>query len=81
MGGWATYSSEPIIRHTLPKWSLFNDGAAVNQSCSSLHSATFLLRGRAIARPSCVYTVIIDVVDGGIVDNNGEFVNFSFLFT
>ena len=33
----------------------------MNRSCTSLHSATFFLRGRAIARPSCVY---IDNNDG-----------------
>ncbi len=41
------------------------------------------MRGRAIARPSCVYYLSTggDIVDNdGIVDNNGEFVNFSFLF-
>ena len=34
------------------------------------------MRGRAIARPSCVYTVDHDdIVD--IIDNSGEFVNFT----
>ena len=40
-----------------------------------------LLRGRAIARPSCDYTVDNDDNIVGIVDNNGEFVNFHFIFT
>ena len=62
----------------LPKRSLFNDGAAVNLSCSSLHSTSVSLRGRAIARPSCVYTVDTGGNIASIVDNNGEFVSFHF---
>ena len=46
--------------------SLFNDGAAVNLSLIILHSTN-----RA---------AIITVDTGGIVDNNGEFVNFHFFF-
>ncbi len=42
-------------------------GAAVNQSLITLHSTSVCLRGRAIATPSCVYTVNTDV--GSIVDN------------
>ncbi len=47
-----------------------------------LHSTT-VMRGRAAARPSCVYIVGVDVgiVDNdGVVDDNGEFVNFHFFF-
>ena len=52
--------------------SLFNDGTAVNQSLTVLHSAT-VMRGRAVARPSCDYTVDIGGIVDGTVDNNGEF--------
>ena len=78
MGGQLT-AVNPSLEPALPKWSLFNDGTAVNLSLITLHPTSVSLRGRAVAMPSCDYTVILDVVDGN-VDNNGEFDQFSFLF-
>ncbi len=70
------------LDHTALALSLFQDGAAVNLSLIILHSAT-VMRGRAVARPSCVYTVdaagVIVAADGNI-DDNGEVCRFSFLF-
>ena len=68
------HCSQPVMYFALPKRSLFNDGTAVNQSLIILHSAT-VMRGRAVARPSCDYTVYNG---GNIVDNNGEFDHFHF---
>jgi hypothetical protein len=78
VGGQLT-AVNPSLEPALPKWSLFNDGtASVNLSLIILHPTSVSLRGRAIARPSCDYTVILDVDND---DNNGEFVHFHFFFT
>ena len=72
-----------ILDLTALALSLFLDIAAVNLSLIMLHSASVYLRVRAIARPSCDYTVILFevIVDNdSIVDSNGEFDQFSFLF-
>ena len=58
------------LDHALTKRSLFEIFDRTNQSLIILHFASFLLRGRAVARPSCVYAVDFGGC-GGMVDNDG----------
>jgi hypothetical protein len=62
-----SHCSEPIIEPALPKRSLFGILTVPTYHLIILHSTSFLLRGRAVARPSCDYTV--DFGGGGIFDN------------
>ena len=61
--GWCC--SQPVMYFALPKRSLFEILRRTNQSLIILHSAT-VMRGRAVARPSCVYTVNNDDNDDGV---------------
>ena len=52
--------------------SLFEIFDRTNLSCTSPHYVVCILRGRAVARPSCVYTVNNDGDD--VVGNDVAFV-------